>query len=92
MGGLTEHPDMFMVVMPAYVSDAVSSNARDQALRFARQAHDFIEALIREGRQAQEVIAGDLAQLAWLPRFPHPGVSGQPCHCGSRAADCRSAH
>ena len=64
--GLTEQPDMFMVVMQAFVSDAVPIEAREQAVRFARQTHDLIEALIREGQQADEMIAGDPEQLALL--------------------------
>lgn len=64
--GLTEQPDMFMVVMQAFVSDAVPIKAREQAIRFARQAQDLMGAFIRAGQQADEVIAGDPDQLALL--------------------------
>lgn len=66
VAGLTKQPDMFMVVMQAFVSDAVPREAREQAIRFARQAQDLMEALIREGQQAGEVRAGDSAQMALL--------------------------
>ena len=64
--GLTEQPDMFMVVMQAFASDAVPVKAREQAIRFARQAQDLMGTFIREGQQADEVIAGDPEQLALL--------------------------
>lgn len=64
--GLTEQPDLFMVVMQAFVSEAVPIKAREQAIRFARQAQDLMGAFIREGQQAGEVIAGDPEQLALL--------------------------
>jgi AcrR family transcriptional regulator len=64
--GLAEQPDMFMVVMQAFVSDAVPSQAREQAVGFARQTQDLITEFIREGQQTGEVIAGDPEQLAVL--------------------------
>lgn len=64
--GLTEQPDLFMVIMQAVVSDGVPRKARDQALGFARQVQDLLTAVIRDGQQAGEVTTGDPAQLAML--------------------------
>ncbi|NMP24707.1 TetR/AcrR family transcriptional regulator [Sulfobacillus harzensis] len=64
--GLAEQPDMFMVVMQALVSDAVPVQARDQAIRFTREAQALMGVFIREGQQAGDVIAGDSDKLALL--------------------------
>lgn len=66
MDGLTEQPDMFMVILQARVSDFVPIKARERAVRLARQVQDLLEALIREGQEVGEVVSGDPKQLAWL--------------------------
>ncbi len=64
--GLTKQPDMFMVVMQALVSDVVPGPAREQAIRFTREAQTWMGAFIREGQQAGDVVAGDSDKLALL--------------------------
>jgi AcrR family transcriptional regulator len=64
--GLTEQPDMFMVVMQAFMSDAVPIEAHEKATRFARQTQDLMSAFIQEGQEVNEVIAGNPEQLALL--------------------------
>ncbi|MCY0878109.1 MAG: TetR/AcrR family transcriptional regulator [Firmicutes bacterium] len=73
--GLAEQPDMFMVVMQALVSDAVPSEAHDQAIRFAHRVQDLIRAFIREGQQTDEIIAGNREQLALLLGFCIQGLA-----------------
>ncbi len=64
--GLTEQPDMFMVVLQALVSDAVPIKARKQAIGFAHHTQELMRDFIRAGQQAGEVIVGEPEQLALL--------------------------
>lgn len=64
--GLIEQPDMFMVVMQAFVSDAVPTQAREQATGFARKSQTMLIEFIRSGQMENEVVEGDPEQLAMV--------------------------
>jgi AcrR family transcriptional regulator len=64
--GLAEQPDMFMVVLQAFASEAVPPAAREEARRFALRSQELLGDLVRQGQEAGELVPGDPAQFAVL--------------------------
>ncbi len=64
--GLVEQPHMFMVVLQAFVSDAVPQEARELVSTLAAKTRSIVAQFITEGQQNGEIVQGDPEHLAFL--------------------------
>ncbi|WP_067927673.1 TetR/AcrR family transcriptional regulator [Alicyclobacillus shizuokensis] len=64
--GLVEQPHMFMVVLQAFVSDAVPQEARDLVSTVAAKTGSIVTQFIAEGQKNGEIVQGDPEHLAFL--------------------------
>ncbi len=64
--GLTEQPDMFMVVMQASVSDAAPQEARQQVSAMVLETRSIMIRFIAAGQKDGEIVQGDPEHLAFV--------------------------
>lgn len=66
IAGLAEKPQIFMVVLQAFVSDAVPQEASDLVSSFASESGPILTRLITDGQKEGTIIQGDPQELATL--------------------------
>jgi AcrR family transcriptional regulator len=66
IAGLAEQPHMFMVVLQAFVSDAVPQEARDLVSTLVAEIGSIVTRFIAEGQKDGEIVHGDPEHLAFL--------------------------
>lgn len=66
MGGLTDHASTYMVVLQAFVSDAVPVDARNHVSSLLERTGSMVTKLIIEGQRDGEIVEGDPENLSFL--------------------------
>ncbi|WP_197029199.1 TetR/AcrR family transcriptional regulator [Alicyclobacillus macrosporangiidus] len=64
--GLSEQPYVFMVVLQAFVSDAVPQEARHVISTLAAEIRSIVTQFIADGQKDGEIVQGDPEHLAFL--------------------------
>lgn len=62
--GLADHPDMFVVVVHGFLSEAVPAAARTRVRRLVAEGTALLSELVAAGQQAGDIVAGDPELLA----------------------------